>query len=118
MPLVRVSLVPALLLSCTTALRAQASDSSRIGALERFRTASESTATTQTWSATGAWVGGLAGAVTFGAAFYKFTHRDGAVNTTAGNAGGTMVGAAFGAAGGALLGAFIGSLFPKQSRHN
>jgi len=113
MSLMRIVPILALLYSSMPLLRAQTPDTSRIGALQRFRVASESTAH-ETWASTGAWVGGISGAVVFGAAFYKFTHRDGAVNNTAGNAGATMVGAAFGAAGGALLGAFVGSLFQKK----
>ena len=114
MTLSRVAFASALLFSFVTPLRGQTPDSSRIGALERFRAASESTAARETWSSTGAWVGGIGGAITFGAAFYTFTHRDGAVNNTTGTLGGTMVGAAFGAAGGALLGAFVGSLIEKK----
>ena len=52
----------------------------------------------------------------FFAAFYHFTHRSGAINSTSGNLGGALAGASVGAAGGALLGALVGSLIPKH-RH-
>jgi len=84
--------------------------------LARFRAFAESSAARGSWSGTGAVVGGVGGALVFGAAFYHFTHRSGsgAVNNAAGTLGGTLVGAAGGAAGGALFGAFIGALFPRH----
>ncbi len=83
-------------------------------ALARFRAFAESTAVRQSWSRTGAIVGGVGGGLVFAAAFYHFTHRDGAVNNATGTFGGTLVGAAGGAAGGALFGAFVGSLIHKK----
>jgi hypothetical protein len=84
-------------------------------ALVRLGAAPDSSATTRrSWSKTGAMVGGVGGSVTFAAAFYHFTHRNGATNGKTGTVGGTLVGAALGAAGGALLGAFVGSLFTKR----
>jgi MFS family permease len=84
-------------------------------ALARLQAASDSSAKPQpSWSATGAVVGGITGGAVFAVAFYQFSHRDGAVNSTTGNLGGTLVGFALGAASGALLGAFVGSLFPKH----
>jgi len=84
--------------------------------LARFRAFAESSAARGSWSGTGAVVGGVGGALVFGAAFYHFTHRSGsgAVNNATGTLGGTLVGAAGGAAGGALFGAFVGSLFPRH----
>src|SRR5438477_460112 len=83
--------------------------------LARFRAFAESSAARGSWSGTGAAVGGVGGALVFGAAFYHFTHRSGsgAVNNTTGTLGGTLVGAAGGAAGGALFGAFIGSVLHR-----
>ena len=66
------------------------------------------------WSQTGAVIGGVAGGIFFGGAFYKFTHRDGAPNNKTALVGGTLIGAAFGATTCALAGAFIGALFPKH----
>jgi hypothetical protein len=84
--------------------------------LARYRAFAESSAARQSWSETGAIMGGVGGALVFAAAFYHFTHRSGsgAVNNTTGTFGGTLVGAAGGAAGGALFGAFIGSLVPRH----
>jgi hypothetical protein len=59
-------------------------------------------------------LGGVGGGAIFFAAFYHFTHRNGAINSTGGNLGGALAGASFGAAGGALLGAFVGALIPKH----
>ena len=67
-----------------------------------------------TWARTGAIAAGLTGGAIFTGAFYKFTHRTGAVNNGWATLGGTLVGTAIGAAGGALFGSFIGSLFPKH----
>src|SRR5580704_17983100 len=78
--------------------RAQAPAESRTLALAHFRAVAESSATQQTWSGAGAIIGGVGGGAAFAAAFYKFSHRDGAVNHTEGTLGGTLVGTAFGAA--------------------
>jgi hypothetical protein len=92
----------------------------RADRLAHWRAAAESAAATTpqptaNWSGTGAVVGGVGGGLAFAAAFYHFTHRDGALNNTTGDFGGALVGAAFGAAAGALAGLFVGSLFPKHS---
>ena len=76
--------------------------------------AESTTVQRQTWARTGAIAAGLTGGAIFTGAFYKFTHRAGAVNNGWAALGGTLVGTAIGAAGGALLGSFIGSLFPKH----
>jgi hypothetical protein len=82
--------------------------------LARYRAFAESSAVHESWAGTGAIICGVGGGVIFGAAFYHFTERAGAVNNTTANLGGAVVGAAFGAAGGALFGSFVGSLFPKH----
>lgn len=110
----RTFLVLGALVVTSAAASAQALED-RTAALARFRAAAESTAH-ESWSRTGAIIGGTGGALAFAAAFYKFSHRDGAVNHTEGTLGGTLVGAAGGAVGGALLGSFIGSLIPKHSK--
>ena len=86
----------------------------RAASLAHFRAFAESTAARQTWSGTGAILGGVGGGAIFFGAFYHFTHRSGALNNNAGTLGGSLVGAALGAAGGAVLGAFVGSLVPKR----
>jgi len=72
----------------------------------------------RSWASEGAVVGGVAGALGMGGAFYHFTHRTGAPNSALSDLGGAFVGAVVGAASGALLGAFVGSLVPKHKQAN
>jgi hypothetical protein len=95
---------------------ARAQDRANTVALARLQATPDSNAKPRppSWSGTGAVVGGIAGGAVLAGAFYQFSHRDGAVNSTTGNLGGTLVGVGLGAVSGALLGAFVGSLFPKH----
>ncbi len=114
----RSIIVTSILLLCATVGRAQAQApaESRVVALARLRAVAESGVARESWAGTGAILGGLGGGGIFAVAFYHFSHRDGAVNRTEGNLGGTLVGAAVGAAGGALFGAFVGSLIPRHKQ--
>jgi hypothetical protein len=86
-----------------------------LGAQSPALTPSGDSTRAKSYTHEGAWVGGVLGGLTLGAAFYSFTHRPGgAINTAAGDIGASLVGAAIGAAGGALFGAFIGAVIPKH----